>query len=352
VKALVKECRGSDGVVLKQVLEPIPNINEIKIKIHATGICGTDIHIMRDEFEINPPVIMGHEYSGIVQEVGGNVKNFKPGDRVVSLTTVKTCGSCRYCTAGLYMLCDKRQAIGCLINGAFAEYLVIPANRAFKIPEEVSLDEAALCEPLACVVRSVIEKATIKAGDYVLVSGPGTIGLLTMQVATASGGKVIVAGTSIDKERLALASKLGAAGTLVVDEENVFERIMEFTDGYGFDVAFECAGVSPSADTCLKVLKKTGLYVQVGLYGSRILFDHDLALKKEITITNSFTSTTTSWEKALRLLKSGQIDVKPLISAKLPLEQWRKGFEMVINKDGYKVLLIPDASRIDIELTT
>ncbi|WHH57017.1 zinc-binding dehydrogenase [Petroclostridium sp. X23] len=345
MKALVKQCRGADGVALTQVPEPIPQKNEIKIKVYAIGICGTDIHIMRDEFDSNPPVTMGHEYSGIVYEVGEDVKDFKPGDRVVSLTTVISCGQCNYCHAGLFMLCESRLAIGCGINGAFAEYLVIPADKAFKIPDEVSLEEAALCEPLACVVRSVIERATVKAGDYVYVSGPGTIGQLTMQAAIASGGKVVVGGTSIDGERLALASKLGAFETMLVNKEDIFIRTKEITNGYGFDVAFECAGVAQSADTCIRLLKKTGLYAQVGLYGEKIMFDHDLALKKEITMTNSFTSTRTSWERALRMLKYGQINMKPLISARLPIEEWKKGFDMVINKTGYKILLLPDDER-------
>jgi len=342
MKALLKESKGPEGVVLRNIKEPEPLKNELKIKVHAAGICGTDIHIMRDEYPCNAPVILGHEYSGIVEEVGSEVQGFKKGDRVISLTAVVTCGNCKFCHEGLLMLCDERLSIGSGVNGAMAEYLVVPAHLAFKIPDEVSLDEAALCEPLACVVRSVIEKATVKAGDYVLVSGPGTMGLLTMQVAMASGGKVVVTGTSIDKERLALAKKLGAYDTIVVDQEDTYKRAEEITDGWGFDVAFECAGAAPSANTCLKLLKKTGLYVQVGLYGKSIQFDHDLALKKEINMTNSYASERTSWERALRLLKFKQVNVAPLSSVKLPIEEWQKGFDMAINKEGYKILLMPN----------
>jgi L-iditol 2-dehydrogenase len=342
MKALLKESRGTGDIVLKDIKEPEPRKNELKIKVHAAGICGTDIHIMRDEYPCNAPVVLGHEYSGIVEEVGSEVQGFKKGDRVISLTAVVTCGNCKFCYEGLLMLCDNRLSIGSGVNGAMAEYLVVPAHLAFKIPDEISLDEAALSEPLACVVRSVIEKATVKAGDYVLVSGPGTMGFLTMQVAMASGGKVVVTGTSIDKERLALAKKLGAYDTIVVDQEDAYKRTEEITEGCGFDVAFECAGAAPSANTCLKLLKKTGLYVQVGLYGESIQFDHDLALKKEINMTNSYASERTSWERALRLLKFKQVNVAPLVSAKLPIEEWQKGFDMAINKEGYKILLMPN----------
>lgn len=341
MKGLQKLGQGSDYVGIREVPEPKPETGQLKIRVHAAGICGTDIHIVKDEYPSNFPVIMGHEYSGVVEEVGVGVQDFKPGDRVVSLTAVVTCGNCSYCYEGLLMLCEKRLSIGSGVNGAMAEYVIIPSNLAFKIPGEVSLDEAALCEPLACVVRSVIERATVKAGDYVLVSGPGTMGLLTMQVAIASGGRVVVTGTSVDKERLQLAAELGATATIVVNEEDPQAKTSEITNGCGFDVAFECAGAASSANTCLQLLKKTGLYVQVGLFGQKIEFDFDLALKKEILMTNSFASERTSWERALRLLSFKQVNVNPLISAKLPLEEWKRGFEMAINKEGYKILLQP-----------
>ena len=341
MKGLHKLDHGAEGVGIREVPEPGAAAGELKIKVHAAGICGTDLHIMLDEYPSNYPVIMGHEFSGMVAEVGEGVQGFACGDRVVSLTAVVTCGHCSHCYAGIPMLCDQRLSIGSGVNGAMAEFVVVPADLAFKIPEGVSLDEAALCEPLACVVRSVIERATVKAGDYVLVSGPGTIGLLTMQLAMASGGKVVVTGTAVDKERLALAAELGALAVIDVTAEDAAARTAAITGGAGFDVAFECAGAAPSADTCLKLLKKTGLYVQVGLYGKKIEFDLDLALKKEIAMTNSYASARTSWVRALRLLEQKQVNVLPLISARLPLDEWRRGFDMALNKEGYKILLKP-----------
>ncbi|MFA6506150.1 MAG: alcohol dehydrogenase catalytic domain-containing protein [Treponemataceae bacterium] len=341
MQALMKIKKGPDGVMLRDIAEPKPEKNEIKIKVHAAGICGTDLHIMKDEYETKPPMVMGHEYSGIVTEVGIDVSSFAIGDRVVSLTTIKTCETCAYCKAGLHMLCETRSAIGTHVNGAFAEYLTVPADKAFKIPKAVSLDEAALCEPLACVVRSVTEKATIKAGDFVFVSGPGTIGNLAFQVARANGANVVVGGIAKDAARLALAAELGAYAVVEVDSPGAEQKMRELTYGLGFDVAFECSGVAASTDTCIAVLKKTGLYVQVGLFGKKILFDNDLVLKKELTITSGFTAITSSWERALRLLEFKQVNLKPLISAKLPLCNWEKGFGMAINKEGYKILLVP-----------
>lgn len=340
MKALVKKGLGEENIGLEQIEIPSIGDDEILVRVHATGICGTDVHILRDEYPANYPVALGHEYSGYVEEVGMNVTNFKKGERVVSHTAAVTCGKCYYCKHGLLMLCEGRKSIGSGVNGAFAEYVVVPAKLTYKIPENLSMDEAALSEPLACIVRSVIERATVKAGDTVVVSGPGTIGLLTQQVVQASGGNVTVVGTSQDRARLKLAKELGAMDIVVVDDEKEQEKLQSVMGT--FDVAFECSGAAPSADNCLHLLKKTGLYVQVGLYGKKIPFDHDLALMKEINITNSYASEPTSWVRALQLLESKKVNVKPLISNKLPLEEWEKGFDIVMNKGGFKVLLSPN----------
>jgi L-iditol 2-dehydrogenase len=341
MNALVKKGLGLENVVLMDISEPEIKENEIKIKVHAAGICGTDLHIIADEYPANYPVVMGHEYSGTVVEVGSLVEDFSVGDKVVSLTAVETCGKCSYCYEGLLMLCENRRSIGSGVNGAFAEYLKVPEHLAFTIPKNVSMEEAVLSEPLACMVRCVIERGSVKAGDDVLISGPGTIGLLTMQLANISGGRCIVLGTSHDMERLELAKELGAAEIIVVDKENASERIKELTNGKGVDVAFECAGVEISAQNCLKLLKKTGLYVQVGLFPSLINFDMNLALTKEVNITNGYASERTSWVKTLKLLEEGKVKVSPLISTILPIEEWAKGVEMSRNKTAFKVLLKP-----------
>lgn len=341
MKALQKIAKGPAGLALVDIPEPTPGSDEIKIKIHAAGICGTDLHIKHDEYSVFPPVTMGHEYAGTVVAVGSAVEGFAVGDRVVSLTAVHTCGHCTYCYEGLLMLCKERLSIGSGKNGAFAEYMVIPSHLAFHIPDGVSLEAAALCEPLACVIRGVIERTEIKAGDYALVSGPGAIGQLAVQAAKASGARVAVSGTSKDAERLALAKKLGADATIVVDEEDADAAAAAFTGGAGFDIAFECAGAAPSADFCLRALRKHSQYAQIGIFGKKILFDLDLALLKEIKITNSFASERTSWVTALRLLADKKIDTLPLISGTFSLQEWEKAFSMAENREGYKILLMP-----------
>jgi len=334
--------RGAGNVKLCNLPEPTPKAGELKIKVSYAGICATDMHIINDEYSANYPVVMGHEYSGTVVETGSEVRGFALGDRVVSLTAVVTCGKCEYCRKGLLMLCPERKSIGSGVNGSFAEYLVVPADLAFKIPDNVSFEEAALTEPLACVVRSVVEKTVIRAGDRALVSGPGAIGLLAVQLASISGAQVVVAGTAKDADRMKVALELGAARVINVEEHDILAECRDLLgDSDGFEIAFECAGHWRSAANALNCLKKEGQYVQIGLFGRNPEFDHDLALKKEITIAYGYASERSSWERALRLFEQKKVNLRPLIGNIYKLEDWEKAVEEVKNKSSFKVLFAP-----------
>ncbi|WP_416435123.1 zinc-dependent alcohol dehydrogenase [Priestia megaterium] len=346
MKALLKKGKGSDGISLERIEEPIVKANQIKVEIYAAGICGTDIHIIHDKYPSILPVVMGHEYSGIIVEVGEEVENFQVGDRVVSLTATITCGKCSYCNQGLSMLCDQRKSIGSGVHGAFAEYMVVPAKLVYKIPENITLDEAILTEPLACAVRCIMERGCVNAGDFVLISGPGTIGMLALQVAKANGGNVVVVGTSEDSDRLGLALELGAMAVVNIEEENAEKRLMAITQNKGFDVAIECAGVSLSVNNCISLLRKQGMLIQMGLFGDEIKFDSDLAIMKEINLTNGFATEPTSLERALRLLEFRHVDVSPLISNKVPIEDWKKAIHLAEQKVGYKTLIFPNVQNM------
>lgn len=340
MRAVCKLRPGEGGVAFGDTPEPVVMPGQVKIKVHAGGICGTDIHIMKDEFACDYPVIMGHEYSGVVTEVAADVTAFKPGDRVVSMTRIVTCEQCRYCQEGQIMLCPDSKSIGYGVNGAFAEYIVVPAKFVFKVPDNVSLDEAVLCEPLACAVHAALERGQITAGDRVLVSGPGIIGILIAQVALAAGAAVTVAGTKADEERLRYAQSLGC-NTLTVDRGDPLPRYDEITAGQGFDAVFECAGVAPSVNFCLKCVRKGGLYVQTGLFARPVEVDLNLAVVKEITIVFEYGHQWKSWERALAFLRNGQIDVRPLVGSKFSFTDWRQAFDAAMSKIDFKVFLVP-----------
>lgn len=336
---LVKQNKGENSLKLEDVSLKKPLEHEVMVKIHYTGICGTDLHIKKDEYPAEYPVILGHEFSGEIVEKGENVNHFQLGDRVVSLTAAVTCNECEYCEQGLFMLCNQRKSIGSGVDGAFAPYLVIPASLLYHIPQNVSYKEAALSEPLACVVRCVIERTNVKAGQEVVVSGPGTIGLLTMQVAKAHGAYVRMFGTSSDEDRLQLAKKLGAKEIIMVDTEKGNKRTNELRNV--IDIVFECSGAASSAINCLEVVKKQGHYTQVGLFGKTIEFDFDYVLRKEVTISNGFASEPSSWKKSIRLMEEEQIELNSLISDVYALKNWKRGFENAESKEGLKVLISP-----------
>jgi L-iditol 2-dehydrogenase len=339
--ALVKTGKGVEGVSVQDMPVPSPKSNEIQIKIHAAGICGTDLHMIHDLYDVTWPIIMGHEFSGTVAGIGADVKEFKKGDKVISMTAISYCGKCEYCYAGLHIFCREKKSIGSLKNGAFAEYMVVPAEKAFLIPQGIGMDEAALFEPLACSVRSVIEHTVIKAGDYVLITGPGSIGNLALQLARANGGIVFMAGMKKDEKRLMLAKEMGAKDIFYSDDPEIENKIALATAGSGIDVGLECSGAAQAAQLCLNAVKKSGRYTQVGLFGKKVELNYDTALYKGIKIWSGYASERTSWVRALRLVANGMINLKPLVSVKLPLSEWQKGMELAANQEAFKVLLIP-----------
>jgi len=340
LKALVKHSKTQSGVSLMEIDTPRPKQDELLVKIMAAGICGTDLHIIQDEYPCKMPVVLGHEFTGIIEEIGKEVEGYKIGDQIIASTAAKTCGSCSYCKQGLRMLCKDRLSIGSGLNGAMAEYMVIPAQLAYKIPErEKGKIEIALAEPMACVVRAVIEESHIRAGDIVIVSGPGTIGILTMLFAKHAGAYVIVNGLESDSERLDLATAMGA--DLTCSNEGNLRKAVSLYAPDGVDVAFECSGYSNSYALCLEYVKKRGNLAQVGLFGKPICIDMDKHLCKEVKLTVSYASEPTSWDTLIKILSQHDLSYEPLISDVYKLEEWEQAFDKFKKKQGFKILLKP-----------
>ena len=200
MKAIVKYAAEPGHMEIREVPEPTAGPGQIKIKVVAAGICGSDLHIYNSDIAIpvRPPVTVGHEFSGVITEIGEGVEGFEVGQRVVSETAYSYCGKCEACREGWYNLCPERKTLGYWYNGIFTNYTVVPAGRVHLIPEGVSDIAAAMTEPLACVCHAVFDLTKISPTDIVLVSGPGPIGLMTMQVVKAHGATVIDAQGSYD----------------------------------------------------------------------------------------------------------------------------------------------------------
>lgn len=273
MKALVKFEAGPGNLEIRDIPEPMAGPGQVKIEIREAGICGSDLHIYHSDIAIpvNPPVVIGHEFSGVISEIGEGVTGWKIGDRVVSETAYHYCGVCDYCREGFYNLCVERRTLGYWFNGVFTNYTVVPAGRVHRIPDNVSFTAAAMTEPLACVAHAIYDLTTIKPNDLVLVSGPGAIGLMAMQIAKAFGARVIVSGTNVDTERLEMAKSLGADYTVNVQQESLAERINALSNNYGADVVLECSGNGFAVDAAINVVKKRGWFTQIIMVSLAIL---------------------------------------------------------------------------------
>jgi L-iditol 2-dehydrogenase len=231
--------------------------------------------------------------------------------------------------------------LGSGVNGAFTRYVVAPEHRLHRIPDHLDFVSSALSEPTAVCVHATSEQSHITAGDIILVTGPGTIGLLISQIAKAHGAYVILIGAVDDRNRLELGLSLGVDKTLMAGQDNIDLVIQEITRGKGADVAYECSGNQAAANLCLSNLKKRGLYTQVGVFNQAIQLDFNLLVTKEINAIGSFGSTSTDWERAHILLANGVVRCKPLVTCDLPLTQWEEAFLLLERKEACKAILRP-----------
>lgn len=342
MKALVKRAKGPGGMALLDVEEPAAGPGQVKIEVAHAGICGTDVHIARgDFFHYFPPVILGHEFSGRVAEVGRGVEGIPVGARVTAEPTKSTCRVCPHCLSGRYNRCDERDIAGVVSHGAFTDYVVTRAASVHLLPDGVSLEAAALSEPLAVSAHGLCEQSGAREGDVVLVMGPGAIGLACVQVALAHGARVLAAGRAEDARRLALARAFGAERTMDAEKEDVLEAVREATGGWGVDLAVEAAGAPGALEVCVEAVRKGGEVLQAGLPGAPVPIDADRLAYKEVRLIGTFGQKRSAWLRALALLEAGRIDAEAMISDALPLDDWETGFDIMRRGAGLKVLLSP-----------
>lgn len=341
MKAVVKKKRGSGNVKLVEVDVPKIGAMEVLIEVKSTGICGTDVHIFHDLAFYEPPVTLGHEYAGVIVETGKEVKDFKVGDIVTSPATIpcRTCYMCRINQANRCVGETKRILGTYRADGTFAKYVAVPERVLHKIPENISFDEAAVAEPAACAVHSVTETVGVNPGDVVVVLGPGTMGLLSIQVAKIAGAKkVIITGVDADIARLRLAEKLGVDLTVNVQNQDPLEVVKSVTGGLGADVVLEASGASAARKQALTLVRKCGRIGIIGLSGKPVKINLDRIVEGELVVKGSWGTIWTSWSKALEMMSLGMIQVGPLITEKFPLERWREGFRMMEERKALKVL--------------
>ncbi|NLN98087.1 MAG: alcohol dehydrogenase catalytic domain-containing protein [Eubacteriaceae bacterium] len=341
MKAIVKTKEGYDQIEYMDVEEPQTYGDKVKIKVAYAGICGLDIHTFKGDYASNkPPVILGHEFSGVVAEVGPDVKNFKVGDHVTSETTFETCGTCLYCKQKDYNLCDHRKGLGTQADGGFAEYVLSREESVHHVPDNVSLKSAALTEPLACCVHGLLEKTTITEEDTVLILGPGTMGLLCAQVALAVGAKVMITGITKDKKRLDIAEKMGVHRAINVETENLEEVVSEQTKTLGPTLVVDCSGYMPAVNQALRLVQKKGTVVQIGMFSEHEnLMDQDAIIQREITYIGSRTQKPSSWDLSLKLMKEGKVNPEAIITQEIELKDFKEGLKRLMEGDEVKTVI-------------
>lgn len=344
MKALFKTAEGPGNMELREAPVPTPGPGEVLVEVKYAGICGSDLHIYHSDIAIpvRPPVITGHEFAGVITALGQGVTGWSVGERVTAETAVIRCDTCHYCRTGFYNVCPERRTLGYWVNGVFAKYTVVPARNLHRLPPNVDFLLGAMTEPTACCVHAVNELTDIRGGDVVAVIGPGPIGLVCLQLARAEGADVVVLGTTKDEPRLEIARRLGAVATVDVLTQDPVAELADLTRGKGPDVVLECSGSPAGANLGLNLVRRQGQYTQVGLFGRKIEIDFERICYKEAKVTGSIGSIWTAWDKALRFMASGRIDLAPLAADVLPLTEWQEGFRKFEAKEGLKLFLEPE----------
>lgn len=330
---------------IQEVPTPELRDDEVLIAVHACGICGSDVHGMDGSTgRRKPPIIMGHEASGLIAKCGRHTSSLREGMRVTFDSTVY-CGKCRFCRRGHINLCDNRQVLGVSCDeyrreGAFAEFVAVPAHIVYPLPDEVSFVEAAMIEPLSVALHAVV-RSTIRLGETALVVGTGMIGLLLVQVLRVAGATCVFA-VDIEDMRLQLARKLGADYCLQAGTQNITDIIRNATDGVGVDHAFEAVGHSEALEIALGSLRKGGTLTLVGNISPSVVLPLQATVTKEISVYGSCASAG-EYLTCLDMIAKKRVQVSPLISAVAPLEQGPDWFERLHRREKglMKVILTP-----------
>ena len=333
---------GERRIEVRELELPELSDDDILIKNIACGVCGTDVHIFHGDkgpAEVTPPIVLGHEYAGIVERVGAGVTGFKTGDKVTIDPNIY-CGSCRFCRAGKKQLCESMAAIGVTRGGGFAEHSVVPASQAIKLAPELDIEAAVMAEPLACCIHG-IDRAGIRTGDAVLVVGGGAIGLLMVQLAKLSGAATVILSEPV-KARRDVALALGADACIDPVKLAPHLEMQRLTGGEGADVVIECAGNTTATRQSFDCAAKGATVLLFSVPAADATFALPLfdVFSKELTIKGSFVNPDTH-SRAVAMLNSGKIKTAPLITHRFGLDRLEEAIGMQMSAESIKVLVKP-----------
>lgn len=337
MKGIVYE--GPNKLTYKEVKNVFPSKDEVKLRVKACGVCGSDIHgYMGLTGRRIAPMIMGHEFSGEIVEMGENVTTYKVGDKV-AVYPVDFCGECELCQKGDFHLCLNKRAYGVLdVDGAFAEYICVPAKCCFPLNKDTSYSVGALVEPLAVAYRGV-EHARDLQGKIVSIVGAGTIGLLALAcVKRKHPARIIV--SDINEHRLDIAQKMGADLIINPQKEDFRSKIAAYTDHNGVDTAIEAVGTTATVQQTLASLKFGGTAIWIGNNKPMVEINMQEVVTRELKIYGSFLYGYEEFKTVVNLLNEGSLTVKPLISKEISLEEVPEYFEKLAHTPGDLIKVI------------
>ena len=326
---------------LREVPLPEASGGEILLKVGAVGVCGSDLHQWQSthSWPVDYPVILGHEFSGEIAELGAGVEGWSAGESVVSETAAIINENNPLTRRGLYNLDSERKGFGYGVDGAMARYVRVPARCLHRAPNGLKMECASLTEPCCVAYNAVVNNTRMEPGDRVLVIGPGTIGILCAVMAKLRGAQVRLLGTKNDAERLQVARQ-GYGIEASSCEEDAGQWARE-RDGLGVDVVVDAAGVSETLKTAVDLVRPAGWISKVGWGPQPLGFSLDSLVQKNVTLQGSFSHNWPVWERVLQLMGNGQLDVSPLIGGKWPLDDWNIAFDAMHSGQVVKSVLIP-----------
>jgi len=336
--AVVNYAKQKFSVELRQIPRPQITDDDVLLEVAAVSVCGSDLHQWAGShaWPVNYPVVLGHEFCGTVHAVGQRVSNWKTGDRAVSETAAVINPDSPLSRAGLYNLDPSRKGFGYGVDGAMTRFVRVPARCLHRLPDNVPFEIAAMTEPCCVAYNAVVNNGSVKPGDRVVVYGPGPIGLLCAAMARLHGAQVAVVGLERDKNRLAIAMHYGCTTISGGATEWAAQA-----DGLGADGVIDAAGISATLKLALQVVRPNGWISKVGWGPQPLDCSMDPLVQKNVTLKGSFSHNWPIWERVLRLLSTGQLDIKPVLGGVWPLEQWQEAFEEMHSGQIAKAVLKP-----------
>ena len=331
-------------VEIRDVPEPKMKDDEVLIEVKAVSVCGSDLHIYHDSHPYWPPVVLGHEFSGVIVDIGKGVKDWKVGDHIVTETRTGSCGICYVCQSGYPQVCEQKRPYGIGINGAYAKYVAGPARLLHRLPDNIPFEVGAIIEPMAICVTSILERSQLQAGETVVITGPGPIGLISLAIAKTAGAESVwITGRNSDEGiRFEKARALGADLTINVDKDDPVKKVLEMTNGLGVDILIETSGGSQAIYQVFEMVRRLGRICAIGISGKEeVAIPYDRGIFKALRYDFCFSSSWTAWERVIGLISKGLLPAEKLITHKIPLERWEEAFHLLENLQAAKVILIP-----------